>query len=262
MARVAVLIPHHGAESYVAEAVASVLRQDFRDLEVHVADDASSDDRWLAALDALRGDPRLVLWRASANVGPYRLKNLLLGLTDAPVLALQDADDRSHPQRISRQLACMDRTGADVVGCWARYITPTGRPYWIGPVPRDVNFWLRAGLTTVIRHPSAIIRRSVFDVLGGFDGSTKFGADQEFILRAHHLHRLRNVACALYDLRQTVGSLSRSPATGMRSEVRRRYRARYLAEEAQRRQTADVAVLRALLVGRANDVACTLERVG
>lgn len=261
MPRVGVLIPHYCAEEYLAEAVTSVLRQDCKDLEVHVADDASPTERWLAELAPLRGDPRLILWRSSANVGPYRLKNVLLARTDTPVIALQDADDRSHPQRLSRQLAHMDRTGADLVGCWARYINPAGRVYSIGPVPPDINFWTRVGLPTTIRHPTAIMRRSVFDVLRGFDGSTKFGADQEFILRASYLHKLRNLAWPLYDLRQTQGSLSRSQATGMRSEARQQYRARYRAEEQLRRQTKDRGRLLELLVPPANDVEFSLERV-
>jgi glycosyltransferase involved in cell wall biosynthesis len=259
--RVGVLVPHFGAEEYLAESVASLLRQDHGDLEVHVADDASPSERWLEVLAPLRHDPRLFLWRSSANVGPYRLKNVLLARTDTPVIALQDADDRSHPQRLSRQLAYMQRTGADLVGCWARYIEPTGRVYSIGPVLPDINFWMRLGLSTTIRHPTAIMRRSLFDVLRGFDGSTKFGADQEFILRAAYLHKLRNLSCALYDLRQTHGSLSRSVATGMRSEARRVYRARYHAEEQQRRQTTDRGQLLALLVPPANDIEFSLERV-
>jgi glycosyltransferase involved in cell wall biosynthesis len=261
MPRIAVLVPHYGAEDYLSEAVASLLRQEHADLEVHVADDASANERWLEVLAPHRRDPRLMLWRSSANVGPYRLKNALLTRTDAPVIAMQDADDRSHPQRLARQLACMERTGADLVGCWARYINPAGRVYSIGPVPPDINFWLRLGLPTTIRHPTAIMRRSIFEILRGFDGSTKFGADQEFILRAQYLHKLRNLASPLYDLRQTTGSLSRSVATGMRSEARRKYRARYHAEELLRRQTSDRMRLLELLVPPPNDLEFTLERV-
>lgn len=261
MPRIAALVPHYGAEEYLVEAVTSLLRQDHRDLEVHVADDASPDDRWLEALAPLRSDPRLILWRSSNNVGPYRIKNVLLGRIDAPVIALQDADDRSHPQRLSRQLAHMEHTSADLVGCWARYITPNGRLYWIGPVPSDINFWLRVGLPSTIRHPTAIMRRSMFDILRGYDGSTKFGADQEFILRAGYLHKLRNLASPLYDLRQTRGSLSRSAATGMRSEARRLYWARYRAEELLRRQAPDRERLLELLIPPANDVDFSLERV-
>jgi len=261
MPRIGVLVPHYGAEEYLAEAVTSLLRQDHRDIEVHVADDASPNERWLEVLAPLRHDPRLILWRSSANVGPYRLKNVLLSRVDAPVIALQDADDRSHPQRLSRQLAHMERTGADLVGCWARYITPAGRAFAIGPVLPDINFWTRLGLSTTIRHATAIMRRSMFEVLRGFDGSTKFGADQEFILRAAYLYKLRNLACTLYDLRQTRGLLSRSQATGMRSEARRRYWARYRAEDQVRRRTTDREQLLALLVPPENDVAFSLERV-
>ncbi|MBA3544860.1 MAG: glycosyltransferase family 2 protein [Nannocystis sp.] len=261
MPRVGVLIPHYCAEEYLAEAVESVLRQDCRDLEVHVADDASPTERWLSVLAPLRRDPRLILWRSNRNVGPYRIKNVLLARTDTPVIALQDADDRSHPQRLSRQLGFMDATGADLVGCWTRYINPEGRVYSIGPVLPNINFWLRVGLPTTIRHPTAIMRRSIFEVLRGFDGSTKFGADQEFILRAAYLHKLRNLARPLYDLRQTGGSLSRSEATGMRSEARQRYWARYRAEEQLRRQTTDRARLLELLVPPENDLEFALERV-
>ena len=226
-----------------------------------MVDDASPGDRWLEVLAPFRGDPRLILWRSSANGGPYRIKNVLLEKLDSPIIALQDADDRSHPERFARQLAYMDATGADIVGCWARYINEAGRPFWLGPVPENVTFWRRMGLRTVMRHPTAIMRRSVFELLVGFDGTTMVSADEDFIFRAAHVYNIRNVRSCLYDLRTVQTSLTRARATGLRSEMRLRYEAQYHAVERERRHTTDRARLLQLLVPPPNDRPIVLNRV-
>lgn len=261
MPKVSVLIPHFRCEAFLAEAVGSILGQKMGDLEVHVADDATPDDRWLEVLRPFRHDPRLIVWKASANVGPYRIKNVLLERSDSPFVALQDADDRSHPERIGLQVEYLEKHQADVVGCWCRYMNEAGKIHEWGPVFSNVNLWRWLGKRTVLRQPTAVMRRSIFDVLRGFDGTARVSADEELMYRAVHAFKVRNIRRFLYDIRTLSNSLSRDPSTGLKAAFRLEYEAKYHREEAERWRTRNPKRMLELLTPPPNDVAFTLDRV-
>jgi glycosyltransferase involved in cell wall biosynthesis len=259
--KISVLMPHFGCEAYLGEAVGSVLGQDHSDLELHVADDASPDDRWLEVLAPYRGDPRLIVWRASRNVGPYRIKNALLERCAGAHVAFHDADDRSAARRLSRQLEYLEGARLDVVGSWVRYIREGGEFVRFGPMVQHVNLWRWIGLRTVVKHATCLVRRELFAQVRGFDGTARVSADDDFIFRAAHVGKIRNLRAFLYDVRLTSTSLTRAPATGLRSEMRREYDAGVRRREAERGRLRDRAALLRSLVPPGNDVEFVLERV-
>jgi glycosyltransferase involved in cell wall biosynthesis len=256
---IAVVLPHFGCEPFVRDALASVLNQEGADVEVHLVDDHSPDDRWIDALGGLSDDPRVLLYRTTATVGPYRIKNALLPLITRPVIAFQDADDMSAPGRFARLLREMARTGASVVGSSYHEMDERGDVLRSRRMVRNCNFWLRLGKSYVALHPTTIVRRSALEELGGFDGTTRFAADSDFFLRAARLYRLRNVPEPLYYYRVRRKSLTTSPDTGFGSEARRRYidgRKTYLksCRGVRNRQT-----LRKMLRAPGNDVSFELR---
>lgn len=261
MPLVSVLMPHFGNEPYLAEAVASVLAQDLHDLELHVVDDASPDERWLAELAQFRGDRRLVLWRSSVNVGTYRLKNALLARCAGRYVAFHDSDDRSVARRLSRQVEYLEDARLDIVGSWVRYVTERGEFVRHGPMVHNVNLWRSLGLRSLVKHASCVVRREAFGLLKGFDGTARVSADDDFIFRAAHVCKIRNLRAFLYDVRLCQSSLTRAPATGLRSPMRRAYDADTRARDRARRQLREREALLRSLVPPANDVAFELHRV-
>ena len=99
---VSVILPAYNAGKYVAEAVAGILAQTFVDFELIAIDDGSTDDT-LAVLQSF-DDPRLRVIQNQSNSGIAVTRNT--GITDAKgrYLALQDADDISHPERLAIQV--------------------------------------------------------------------------------------------------------------------------------------------------------------
>ncbi|WP_433528301.1 glycosyltransferase family 2 protein [Micromonospora sp. CA-263727] len=115
--RVTVLMPVHNAADYVEAAIGSVLRQTYRDLELLVVDDGSTDRT--EAVVASITDPRLrVLHRPRAGI----VASLNAGLDEArgELLARMDADDVMGPERLARQVAYLDRN-PEVVACGTDY---------------------------------------------------------------------------------------------------------------------------------------------
>ena len=100
---VSVLMPAYNAEAYVADAVASILRQTFVDLELLVVDDGSTDttQRILAQFD----DHRLTVITLPHNGGYTKALNIAIEHARGEILVRQDADDLSRPGRIAAQVA-------------------------------------------------------------------------------------------------------------------------------------------------------------
>ncbi|MEV0301449.1 glycosyltransferase family 2 protein [Streptomyces prasinus] len=260
-AAVTVILPHYDCAAYLGAAVGSVLSQDRPDLRLVVVDDCSPDEKWVPELHPYAGDPRLTVLRTSWNVGHLRIKNKVLESVDTPYVAFQDTDDLSLPGRLRHQLALLEKDAADLVGCAYSYIDEAGRTTGQRRMPRNGNLWMRLGRTTVLLHPSSVVRRSVLETLGGFDGTVRLGADTDFHLRAARLYRLRSVRKVLYRYRIWPKSLTQAPDTGFGSAERRAYTEAMTAQEERRRRARTREELLPLLVAPPNDIDFALTRI-
>lgn len=106
---VSVVIPCHNAEATIGRAIASVLAQTRRPLEVIVVDDASTDatPARLSQLQALHGAHWLSVLRLPANRGPAAARNAGWDAARGDYVAFLDADDAWHPRKIELQLDVM-----------------------------------------------------------------------------------------------------------------------------------------------------------
>ena len=104
--RVTVLMTLYNKGPFVVEAVRSVLDGTYSDLELLVVDDGSTDQgpEHVAAL----GDPRIRLLRSPRNTGRAAAANRVYDAARGELIAVLDADDTMHPERIARQVAYLD----------------------------------------------------------------------------------------------------------------------------------------------------------
>src|SRR5262245_54352300 len=105
---VSVIIATYNYGRFLAGALVSALGQTFRDLEVLVIDDGSTDDTGEAVRPYL-ADPR-VRYHRTEHVGQSAAKDLGVRLARAPLVAFLDADDVWLPHKLERQVALF---GAD-----------------------------------------------------------------------------------------------------------------------------------------------------
>ena len=106
MARVTVLMPVYNVASYVQEAIGSVLAQSYRDFELLVIDDCSTDDT-VSRVRAI-SDPRLRLVVNERNLGLADNLNRGLGLVDTELVARMDGDDIALPHWLESTIAYLD----------------------------------------------------------------------------------------------------------------------------------------------------------
>ncbi|MHC4938337.1 MAG: glycosyltransferase family 2 protein [Planctomycetota bacterium] len=185
---VSVVVPVHNAAPYLGEALASVLAQTHADFELLCVDDGSDDGSGVILERLANEDARVRVLRPG-RIGLIESANLLRAEARAPLLARFDADDRMHPERLSRQLALFDQ-GADIVGSLVRHFPDEA----VGEGTRRYEEWLNSLVSheqmrrdflveLPLPNPSATFRVEVFDRVGGYvdDGLPE---DYSFWLRA------------------------------------------------------------------------------
>jgi glycosyltransferase involved in cell wall biosynthesis len=115
--KVTVLMTLYNKGPYVEEAVRSVLANTFTDLELLVVDDASTD----GGLEVVRAiaDPRIRILASAVNTGRAAAANRGYDAATGEYIAVLDADDRMHPERLLRQLTHLEaHPEVGVCGSW------------------------------------------------------------------------------------------------------------------------------------------------
>lgn len=239
------IVPARDAASTLGETLASVAAQTYRDWEVVVADDGSTDAT-AAIAEAVAG-VRVV--RTPGGLGPAGARNAALEQATGELMALLDADDLWAPELLAEQIALYDRERTrppevGIVCCDARLLTGDGlleETYgqrFGTPTGIDVTGLLQAN---PIFAGGAVVPMTLVRELGGFDPATWGSEDHDLWLRI--LERGRRLVynprpLAVYRLRE--GSVSADLA-GMARTNQTTYRnalARGALTPAQRRIAA------------------------
>jgi glycosyltransferase involved in cell wall biosynthesis len=185
---VSAIIPAFNRELTIARSVRSVLSQTYRNLELIVVDDGSSDGT-VEALAQFEG--RIVILRQE-NGGPSLARNLGASHARGAILAFLDSDDEWLPDKIEKQVRLMQAYGPSMPCCVcnASYTDGTAR----------TSFEL-AGLSTqlevaILENPVAVltstfllfnqvaaIRREAFERIGGYNEELRLLEDYELSLR-------------------------------------------------------------------------------
>lgn len=125
---VTVLIPAYNAENYIVEAVGSIQRQTYRNLEILIIDDGSTDRTNQILHEIRQKDKRIELVVNETNLGIIKTLNKGVDLAKGKYIARMDSDDIAHPERIQVQLAMMLKDdNIDLVGCLLKVIDGKGR---------------------------------------------------------------------------------------------------------------------------------------
>lgn len=216
---VSVVIPAYNVASHIAEAIESVLAQDYPDLEIIVVDDGSSDDT--ADVVASRF-PRVHLIR-KANGGAASARNVGIRSARGQYVAFLDADDIWLPGKLSAQVGYMKAHPGVQMVCtgFAQWVSDEhgvfGDPLDTVPdqegIAIDAIDTARSGwvyhkllLSNFVWTTTVMMSRPLIERIGLYDESLRLGQDYEYFLRASReteIHRLARIF-ALY--RQHAGS--------------------------------------------------------
>lgn len=185
---VSIITPAYNAERLLSDTVASVLAQTFKDFELLVVDDGSSDGTLELARHWARTDARVRVF-THHNRGSSAARNIGIRHSRGEYIALLDSDDLWQPIFLATQMAIFDQhADVDVV---------TGNAYNLGggfdgqPLRPAGSEWRRLSLLDIIEHEDAVcimsvFRRTVPERIGGFDENAPHNEDYDYWIRAAH----------------------------------------------------------------------------
>ncbi len=234
--RVSVIIPLYQTERYIAETLASVCAQSFNDFEVIVVDDGSRD----RGPDIARAvhDPRIRVV-TQINRGLAGARNTGIREARGTYIALLDADDRWHREKLARHVALLDaRPEVGLSYSASRLIGDKGEDLGLSQWPqrrttRAADVFCR---NPVGNGSAPVLRRAALDAIAFWDSSIQRTCwfDESFRqsediecwtrLAAMTSWQLALVPFTLTDYRVNTSGLSAN--TGKQLETWRRFRAK------------------------------------
>jgi len=201
---VSVIIPCYNLGQYLDEAVESVLAQTYRDFEIVIVDDGSTDPSTRALLaDYQRPRTRVI---HAPHGGLAAARNLAIANTSGIYMCALDADDWLDPSFLEKTAPILDADASlTFVSCWLRTF---GEEEWEWKPERcdlPVLLWENTVLT------AALVRREAVVEVGGFNTTMPAQGDEDWDLwltlveRGYRGTILRDV---LFNYRRRAGSMS------------------------------------------------------
>jgi len=210
--KVSVILPVYNCEKYLQYAIESILDQTFKDFELLILDDGSTDKSSEIAKKYAAKDNRIRYFYHS-NMGLAKTLNKGLKLARGVYIARQDADDISHPERLEKQVKYLDgHPEIALVGTSMYQIDEKGKKLYFYKFPTSHNkiIKLLEKGENPFPHTSIMIRKSVINMIGGYRELFKKAQDYDLYLRVCERFKVASIPEPLVQVRFHEESISRS----------------------------------------------------
>ena len=187
--RISVVIPTYNRSIHLLATVRSALDQGFRDIEVVIVDDASSDDTYAVA--AAIGDSRVRVLRHPVNKGVSEALNTGIRESSGELIAILEHDDIWLPDKLARQVPLFDDPEVGLVYCGVDFVdgeevtrsrfVPSRR----GSIYRDLLFKSHIPTSSAV-----VVRRECFDRVGSFDITLRGPQDYDMWIRIARYYKV------------------------------------------------------------------------
>lgn len=169
---VSIIVTAHNTEEYLEACLESLLSQTYKNIEIYVVDDFSSDKTSDIVKRLKRVNKKIHYKKLNANLGTYYAKNLGIKESRGEVIVFQDSDDISHPRRVEVLVSLLGDSSKKIArGSYSRVDPDTDEVLAVN------GLYKKLGLITLA------VRREVFEKIGFFNCTTK-ASDDEFYNRA------------------------------------------------------------------------------
>lgn len=140
---ISVVMPVYNAQDYLADSIESVLNQSFRDLELIVVDDCSSDKSCEVCKTYVEQDERVRLIQLKENIGAGMARNRGIQAASGRYLAFMDADDTIEPELYKKAIQASENGQIDMVvwGATERFYDTAGNVVSDNPIMPERGTW-------------------------------------------------------------------------------------------------------------------------
>jgi glycosyltransferase involved in cell wall biosynthesis len=186
---VSVLMTSFNREKYIAEAIESVLASTYKDFELIIVDDVSTDATVAIAEKYAKQDGRIKVYKNQNNLGDYKNRNRAASYAVGKYLKYVDSDDLIYPWGLESMLYCMEKFPEAAYGL-VSYGLKRNQPFPILLAPAEAYYSFYFEGSMIITGPTgSIIKRDVFEAVNAFSGNPYIG-DTEMWLKLSSKYKM------------------------------------------------------------------------
>ena len=205
MPKVSIILPVYNGEKYISQAIDSIMAQTFKDWELIVVDDGSTD---ATNPQIPHFNDKVHNIRFGKNEGIVAALNAGLISATGEYIARHDADDYSDPRRFQMQVDFLDAFphygvhGSAILLMDSQDFPKYVLRYPVKPSMADLME------SCCVGHPTVMFRREVYEKIGGYDPEFNMGCceDYDYWLRVREHFKIFNSTLPLYTKREHDGS--------------------------------------------------------
>ncbi|MEH2234977.1 CHAT domain-containing protein [Nostoc sp.] len=204
---ISIVIVNYNRESYLREAIASVLAQTWQDFELLIWDDGSTDGSVAIAHEYAQQDGRVRVFQAH-HQGVAAACKAAINLTSGAYIGLVDSDDILAPTALAKTATVLN-SHPETGFVYTDYLNIDQEGKVIGYSHRcDIPYSKERLLVDFMTFHFRLIRRSVYDQVGGVNKSFHSAEDYDLCLRLSEVAQVRRVKEPLYLYRIHSQSIS------------------------------------------------------
>jgi glycosyltransferase involved in cell wall biosynthesis len=208
--RVSIIIPTFNRSGLITRSIESVLNQSFRDFELIIVDDGSTDNT--EAVVKSLPDERIRYIKRETNSGGSAARNVGIRQARASLIAFQDSDDVWMPDKLSKQLIALDDPASSPGVVYSGFLHIRGEKTMYLPGSKVVqkDGWIHGQLLlgNFISTQTALVRRESLDQAGYFDESLPRLQDWDLFLRLSKVCEFKCIDEPLVKAYYSSGSIS------------------------------------------------------
>lgn len=192
---VSVIMSAYNAENFIADPIHSILDQTYKNWELIIINDCSSDNTPQVVERFCDNNPCIKLIHNKENLGLTKSLNIGLKYTEGEFVARLDAEDVSEPLRLEKQVNFLNTHPDTVlVGSGGYLIDGSGHQVGkINVISRDSIIRKLMTQVNLFIHSSIMVRREVIEDVGGYREKFRYAQDYDLTLRLSDKYKLSNI---------------------------------------------------------------------
>lgn len=179
---VSILTVTYNHKDYIGDCIRSILNLTYLNFELIVVDDCSTDNTYNIAKEFEQIDEKVKVYKNSENVGDYPNRKIAASYAKGKYLKYVDGDDIIYPHSLEIMVQAMEKYPNAGIG-FSNYNKTWSRPFpiYLSPFESFTMHYFETPLF-VQGLSASIVRRDVYEMVGGFSGR-KYMGDTELNLK-------------------------------------------------------------------------------
>lgn len=180
---VSIIIPLYNAENFISECLCSVLKQTYKEIEIIVVNNNSTDGSVEVVQDIITKNPSKIQLVNEYNRGAPHARNKGLSLANGQFIQFLDADDKISSNKIEEQLKAFSPLIDVVISDYIVYSEKMDKIIEYKSFENLEFNPLEIAITNIITTCNPLYRKKIIEDIGGYDTSLEGSQDWEFHIR-------------------------------------------------------------------------------